>query len=210
MVSCLLCHSETTINYTSINNIIYLKCNICKTVFKHPKHFISPEAEKEHYAKHHNDIEDIHYQQFVSPIFKSVIQNFPNYSKGLDFGSGTGPVIKKLLTEKGYQIALYDPFFHADISVLQQKYNFIVCCEVVEHFHHPHKEFKLLKKLLMPGGKLFCMTELIPINIPFEEWYYIKDPTHVIFYSEESLTWIKKRQSFSDVEFDGRLIVFSN
>jgi 2-polyprenyl-3-methyl-5-hydroxy-6-metoxy-1,4-benzoquinol methylase len=90
--------------------------------------------------------------------------------------------------------------------VLETTYDFIVCCEVIEHFHKPSKEFQLLFELLKPGGFLFCMSQQIPEHQSFEEWYYKNDPTHVIFYSEENLQWIKKRFGFSEVLLDGRLI----
>ncbi len=209
MVPCILCQNNSK-EYKTIKGIIYLQCENCKSVFKHPNHYISKKAEKKRYLEHNNDIEDLRYQEFVSPIVNGITQFFSHDLQGLDFGSGTGPVIKKLLNDKGYQMALYDPFFHPNTRVLKQAYSFIACCEVIEHFHHPNKEFNLLKNLLLPNGKLFCMTELIPKNIPFEDWYYIKDPTHVFFYTEESLKWIQEHFSFSKLEIKGRLSIFNN
>ncbi len=209
MVSCILCHSSETKAIGAFQDITYYQCCNCRSVYKDPGVFLSPEAEKERYLLHQNDVGDIHYQKFVSPIIEGVLKHFNSTSTGLDFGAGTGPVITKLLLEKDYDINVYDPFFHPDRSVLNNEYDFIACCEVIEHFHDPLKEFKLLYKLLKPGGKLFCMTELLPEPENFEGWYYKKDPTHVIFYSEENLYWIKRNCSFSKVSIEGRLVVFS-
>ena len=52
------------------------------------------------------------------------------------------------------------------------------------------------------------MSELLPKDMSFNDWYYKNDPTHVIFYSEENLKWIKENVGFSEVRIDGRLIVF--
>ena len=74
--------------------------------------------------------------------------------------------------------------------------DFIICCEVIEHFHSPSSEFALLRKLLKPGGSLLCMTHLLPKKTAFRNWYYKNDPTHVIFYSEENIQWIKSNFNF--------------
>jgi ubiquinone/menaquinone biosynthesis C-methylase UbiE len=105
-------------------------------------------------------------------------------------------------------MSLWDPFFHSDESVLNNRYDFIVCCETIEHFYNPLEEFELMITLLKPGGKLCCMSELLPKDMSFNDWYYKNDPTHVIFYSEENLKWIKENVGFSEVRIDGRLIVF--
>jgi SAM-dependent methyltransferase len=174
----------------------------------HPNSYIAAEAEKQRYEAHNNDVEDPRYQKFVAPIVAAVQAHYTNNSTGLDFGAGTGPVITKMLEDDGYQIALWDPFFHPNATVLETHYDFIVCCEVIEHFHKPDEEFKQLYKLLKPGGRLFCKTDLLP-DTSFKDWYYITDPTHVIFYSEGSLRWIQENFGFSEVQIDGRLITFS-
>lgn len=208
MPPCPLCHT-TSNTHDIVNEIRYLHCVNCGLVFKHPHHFISPEAERERYLLHQNDVEDKAYQQFVSPIARAVEEGFTPPAEGLDFGAGTGPVISKLLSEKGFKMRLYDPFFYAETTPLENAYDFIVCCEVAEHFHYPEKEFKLLRKLLRPGGKLYCMTELLPKQKTFNRWYYKEDPTHVAFYSEESLQWIRDNFGFSDLKIDGRLVILS-
>jgi 2-polyprenyl-3-methyl-5-hydroxy-6-metoxy-1,4-benzoquinol methylase len=172
--------------------------------------YVSKTEEKDRYLTHNNDVNDPRYQNFVSPLFTTVNSDFPKTAKGLDFGAGTGPVIAKMLSEKGYSVALYDPFFHPNTEVLEKQYDFIVCCEVMEHFHNPNKEFKLLERLLAPKGKLYCMTDLVPKNIKFSDWYYKNDNTHVVFYSERNLQWIQRHFGFSKLEVNSRLIVFTN
>ncbi len=187
----------------------FFSCSHCKTVFKDPTYFLSLKEEKERYLLHENHVEDPRYQQFVTPIVSAVTDAFPSSNEGLDFGAGTGPVISKLLTDQGYNMKLWDPFFHPHSSVLDHAYDFIVCCEVIEHFHHPRKEFSTMFQLLKPNGKLFCMSEILPKNKDFSQWHYKNDPTHVIFYCKENLRWIQESLGFSNVEIDGRLIVFS-
>ena len=209
MKPCLLCHSESTAPFFEGNSQQFLKCSICGTVYRDPNQFISAEAEKERYLTHNNDIEDERYQQFVSPITSAVIKDYSCEAVGLDFGAGTGPVIAKILKDRGFRIRLYDPFFHPDKEVMNQLYDFIVCCEVIEHFHKPLEEFKLLKSLLKAEGKLYCMSDLLVDRSDFGRWYYKDDPTHVLFYSAENLNWIKRALGFANVRIDGRLIIFS-
>ena len=104
-------------------------------------------------------------------------------------------------------MALWDPFFHPDTLVLKTSYDFIVCCEVIEHFHKPDEAFKQLYALLKPGGRLICKTDLLP-DTPLKDWYYVTDQTHVAFYSEESLRWIQNNVGFSELQIEERLIIF--
>lgn len=209
MSSCLLCRSGNVRNFYKDKHQYFLKCADCSTIFRDPKNFISRKAEFERYLTHNNDINDKGYQNFVAPIVSAVNTDFHSDAVGLDFGAGTGPVIAKLLTASGYKIELYDPFFHPDNKVLNDRYDFIVCCEVIEHFHDPIKEFHLLKSLLKPDGKLYCMTDPYDDKRTFSDWYYKDDPTHVLFYTEENLEYIRASIGFSEMRLDGRLIVFT-
>ena len=205
-MECPLCYRPTS-NQRQLSPQ-FSNCNTCGTIYRHSTYYLSSEKEKERYLLHNNNVDDANYQTFVTPILNEVYRSFGPKSKGLDFGAGTGPVISKLLMDKGYQMSLWDPFFHSDESVLNDRYDFIVCCETIEHFHRPLKEFDLMITLLKPRGKLCCMSELLPTDITFDDWYYKNDPTHVIFYSEKNLKWIKEKVGFSKVRIDGRLIVF--
>lgn len=176
----------------------------------HPEDFPSASEEEYRYTTHNNDVEDKRYQRFVAPIVDLVVKDFsPKNTLGLDYGAGTGPVITKLLSDQGYQLELYDPYFHPNSSTLEKKYDYIVCCEVVEHFHTPDAEFQRLFSLLKKGGRLYCMTDFLGEDQLFSDWYYKNDETHVAFYNATSLDWIKNHCGFSNVEKKGRLVVFS-
>lgn len=206
-MKCPLCTSEANHFYTDKKREFNF-CNTCFAVFLNPKNYISEAAEKKHYEFHNNDVNDIGYQQFVSPIVDAIKKDFTTKHKGLDFGSGTGPVITKMLTDEGFSIVEYDPFFANNPEVLNKKYDFIACCEVIEHFHHPYKEFKKLYDLLLPGGKLYCKTDFFSEKNNFDTWYYKNDPTHVFFYHPKTMEWISKNIGFSSFYIDGRMTVF--
>jgi 2-polyprenyl-3-methyl-5-hydroxy-6-metoxy-1,4-benzoquinol methylase len=174
----------------------------------HPDYFVSTAQEKSRYEQHNNDINDPGYQDFVKPIVNGILTDFTKKDCGLDFGCGTGPVITKLLRAQNYTIHTYDPLFNNNRNALERPYNFIACCEVIEHFHNPLKDFQLLKSLLLPHGKLYCMTELYNESIDFEKWYYKNDDTHVIFYHTKTVEWIKENLGFNKVRTKDRLIIF--
>ena len=203
---CPLCNYSGQVFYKHI----YYRCTKCYAIFKAMSLLPGPNEEKKRYLEHNNDIYDPAYQQFVSPITDRVQKNYTHGSLGLDFGSGTGPVISKVLTNLGYEIRQFDPFFCDNADELQVEYDYIVCCEVIEHFYNPAKEFQLLKSLLKPKGHLYCMTHLYSDEIDFDKWYYKNDSTHVFIYHRDTLDWVKRKYSFSSVSVDGRFIIFEN
>ncbi|HQX04654.1 MAG TPA: class I SAM-dependent methyltransferase [Flavobacterium sp.] len=206
-MKCPLCNHPSNHFYSQKSREFYF-CTKCFSVFLDDKNYISETEERKHYEMHNNDVNDIRYQSFVSPIVDSILNDFKKTDKGLDFGSGTGPVITKMLRDNDYDIQEYDPFFADNSETLKQKYDYIACCEVIEHFHHPKKEFELLFNLLKPGGKLYCKTDLFSESKNFDSWGYKNDPTHVFFYHPKTMTWIQENIGFSNVKIDGRLIVF--
>ena len=210
MVSCILCHTQNTQDYFRNEKHHFLVCNECTTVFRNPDTWVNANTEKERYLLHHNEVEDQGYQKFVSPLVEAVLAKYSNAATGLDFGCGTGPVAAALLKQNGFTISLYDPFFHPDESVLKETYDFIICCEVIEHFHDPLKEFKLLKSLLKPHGTLFCMTNLWngkPED--FKGWWYKNDCTHTLFYNQVNLQIIQQRCGFQNSTVNSTIIEIS-
>ncbi len=206
-MNCILCRASTEFFQTWRGNE-YRKCSVCNSVLLNPQNYINEVDEKARYEEHNNDVEDKRYQAFVFPIVKGVLGDYKEEDTGLDFGSGTGPVISKLLKDSGYNIKVYDPFFANYPDRLEVKYDYIVCCEVIEHFHDPVREFKLMKSLLKSGGSIYIMTNIYSEDIDFISWNYKDDITHVFFYHIDALKWIRDNIGFSSMEIKGKLIKF--
>jgi hypothetical protein len=119
---------------------------------------------------------------------------------GLDYGCGPGPTLSVMLEEKGFQMKIYDPYFFPQTDVLTGIYNFITCTETVEHFFRPGDELGRLNQLLRKGGWLGIMTEFLTPDQPFHSWWYRLDPTHICFWSRETMVWIAHRFGWN-VEF---------
>ncbi len=206
---CPLCDTVSDVFFQKNKQLYYL-CQKCKGIFLSKDLLPSKELERLRYQKHNNDINNIGYFKFISPIINAVLKDFTAKHTGLDFGAGPEPVISKFLTNKNYNIKWYDPFFFNSPQLLQKKYDYIVCCEVIEHFHKPKTNFELLKSMLNENGKLYCKTSIFNHNINFNKWYYKNDFTHVFFYQEKTLKTIQKDFGFSDVIIQDDLITFLN
>ncbi len=207
--TCPLCDTQCQLHFEE-KKIRYYLCTTCHAIFEDARDRPNADAEKARYEAHKNNLEDEGFKKFVSPITSAIFEDFSKESKGLDFGAGKEPIISSVVQKNGYDIAQYDPFFHNHPALLEQKYDYIACCEVIEHFYNPKKEFQLLKELLTPNAKLYCMTDIYFQATRFASWYYKNDPTHVFFYHQKTFEWIQKEFGFSDMHIQNRLITFSN
>lgn len=205
---CPLCSSRADSFFKNEKHHFFL-CPVCKGIFREPNQFLIPDEEKQRYLHHRNDMEDSGYYKFVLPIIEEVQLHVSRGGSGLDFGCGHSPVLSNYLEREGYTVAVFDPIFHSDTSVLDESYDFVVCCEVIEHFYRPSEEFQNLFKLLRPQGKLICKTHLYEKGIDFDKWYYKNDPSHVFIYQDETIYWIKNNYLIQDVKIEDRVITFS-
>ena len=202
MPTCQLCNAKSTLFYKDE----FYKCSCCKAIFRPKEKLLDNEKEKQRYDNHTNNANDSGYQNFVKPITNSILNEFKSGDMGLDFGCGKDSPIIKILEENNYKIAKYDIFFHNDKKAIEQKYDYIACCEVIEHFYNPKKEFELLKSLLKKDGVLYLMTGIYSDEMDFSKWWYKNDLTHVFIYTKETLYWIKKEFDFKDIKIEKNFI----
>lgn len=157
------------------------------------RHHLPREAEHAQYRLHQNDRDDPGYRNFLSKLAGPLLARLKPGSRGLDYGCGPGPALAAMLSEAGHDMALYDPLFAPERSVLDARYDFVTCTETAEHFHDPWTEFETLATLLKPGGWLGVMTSFQTNDDAFARWHYRLDPTHVVFYREATLRHIAAR-----------------
>ena len=204
---CIICKNQKAAIFTNIKQKRYWKCSYCEAIFLDKEFYLSFDDEHKHYLTHNNDVNDERYKKFLSNLMLPLIDRIKLKSIGLDYGCGPGPALSLMLREKGYQMFNYDPFFHPKKSNLLKKYDFISCSETVEHFHNPFYEFTRFNELLNDGGIIGIMTNFHSKENIFENWYYIKDPTHVVFYSKNTFLIIAKMFKW-DCEFLNNNLVF--
>ncbi|WP_269140150.1 class I SAM-dependent methyltransferase [Pseudothauera nasutitermitis] len=158
--------------------------------FLEPAQRLGRDAERAFYDTHRNAPDDPGYRRFLARIAEPLMQRLSGSAEGLDYGCGPGPALAAMLAEGGHRVACYDPYYCPDAAVLARDYDFITCTEVAEHFHDPAAEFVRLAGLLRPGGWLAVMTCFQTDDARFANWHYRRDPTHVVFYREETFAWL--------------------
>jgi len=167
---------------------------ICDLVFLDPRQRYDEVAEKKHYDLHRNSIDDEKYceflQKLITPLLKQVEQDYGAGAFGLDYGSGPAPVLAELVRRKGHRMEVFDPYYANNRAVLTRTYDFVACCEVVEHMYDPQEGFSEINAVLRPGGLLGVMTGMIPDWSKFPSWHYPHEATHVCFYSSRTMSWI--------------------
>lgn len=185
-----MCETPDTRFFLGVDDYHYWRCDRCSATFMAPDQRPSPERERAEYELHCNDAADPGYRAFLSRVVRPLLERLPGPCRGLDYGCGPGPVLATLVQAAGHTVALYDPFFHPDPEVLARRYDFIACTEVAEHFHHPAEEFRRLDGMLAPGGWLALMTRFQTDDARFANWHYRRDPTHVVFYRDDTVRFI--------------------
>lgn len=193
MQTCPLCASPDTGRYHRDDERDYLSCRHCSLVFVPAWQHLSTAEEKAVYDRHENHPDDLGYRRFLGRLFTPLVARLSPGSQGLDFGSGPGPTLSVMFEEAGYSMALFDPFYAPDASVWQRDYDFITATEVVEHLAAPGREIERLLDHLRPGGWLGLMTKRVRSREAFADWHYIRDPSHVAFFSESTFQWLGRR-----------------
>lgn len=197
--ACPICRTPGADVFVTVDNLHYWKCPVCEARFLDPAQRPTPEEEHRQYSLHRNDPGDRRYRDFLAKLVAPLADCLAGPSQGLDYGCGPGPALAEMMRERGHEMSLYDPFFFPDEEVLSRTYDFIACTETAEHFHCPADEFDRLHGLLRPGGWLGIMTSFQADDARFADWHYRKDPTHVVFYREETFRAIAAWRGWSCV-----------
>ena len=174
----------------------FLHCDTCDLVFVPRGLLLSPDQQRARYLEHNNDVQDPDYRKFLGRLYDQLRPHIEVGAKGLDYGCGTGPALVAMMREDGFEVEMYDVFFHSDEGVLDEAYDFITCTETVEHFSDPAGEFRRLASLLRIPGWLGVMTGILTDWSQFPGWYYHHDPTHVNFFSRRTMDWIAHQQGW--------------
>ena len=201
--ACPLCGGASSAPFHADAGRPYLRCGRCRLVFVPAAYWLEREAEKAVYDLHENDPADPGYRRFLARLSRPLTQRLPAGSRGLDFGCGPGPTPSRMLAEAGHRMAIYDPLYHDHRAVLARTYDFITATEVAEHLRDPGGVFGQLFAMLRPGGWLGLMTKRVKDREAFARWHYIRDPTHICFYSRDTFGYLARRFNAA-VEFIGR------
>jgi len=192
--NCPLCLSEKSKHYSTDQNREYYLCLNCQLIFVPRDQLVSFEAEERRYSFHENDDG---YDSYLANIGNQINNELTPVQKGLDYGCGKTKILELKLHSLGHIVSSYDFYFHPDKSALDEKYDFIILSEVIEHLRDLSKELVNIKNLLNSNGKLFIKTKLHPKDVSkFEKWFYKRDITHIQFFSDEVFGWLQQNFDF--------------
>ncbi len=215
---CKICRGDTTLIKKQSRKPelrrLYWRCLNCDFIFMDDRFILTPEQEISIYENHENSIDDPEYVAYFSRFIEHAILNHKRTENPvcLDFGSGPEPVLAQILRQQfGWQADIYDKFYAADTTYIGKTYDLITSTEVAEHLDDPMHYFRLFKKLLNPGGILAVMTLLHPSDDEaFKRWFYIRDMSHISFYSRRTMQQIAADLDLDIVYCDGhRHITFA-
>lgn len=199
--------SRATVPYT----VPYGHCQDCDLIFIDPAFLLSSSEEKARYENHENIEGNADYEKFLAQLWVPLQKYLGDAKAGIDFGSGPGPALQKMIQRAGFECEIYDPYYAVDQSVLAKKYDFVVSTEVVEHFNFPKTSWAQLLSLVKPGGYLGVMTQFHPGGAKaaefFKTWWYARDPAHVSFYSEKTLRQILNHAGFEILELRSPIVI---
>lgn len=187
---CTVCRADHLRLLETIKEVRYWRCSRCEATLMDPVHWLTAGQEKAVYDLHDNHAEDPGYCRFLAKLANPLLEKLSPGALGLDFGCGPGPVLASMLAEQGMEMAIYDPLYFPDRSALKARYDFITCTEVAEHLHDPFETFTRLAQMLRPGGLLGLMTCFQTDDARFANWHYRRDPSHVVFYRERTMSWL--------------------
>ncbi|MEL6820940.1 MAG: class I SAM-dependent methyltransferase [Calditrichota bacterium] len=207
MQNCPLCNSQSTLFHQGANRI-YRQCGTCSLVFVLKKYHLAADEEKRRYDNHENNPNDPRYRKFLSRLSDPLIPLLPQGATGLDFGCGPGPALAAMLEEAGFSVKLFDLYYANNPTVLLEAYDFVTCTETAEHFRKPREEWDLLAGLIKPGGILGIMTQQMTEPERFPKWHYIRDETHLCFYTPKTFKWIAKNYQLEILDRTKTTVIF--
>lgn len=192
---CKICQSAVTSMVDKKKELTYYRCSFCGFVYLDDASVVNQFVEQKHYEKHNNSFECTGYVQMFETFFKDAIEVYAHKIKTiLDFGCGEEAVFAQLLKEKGFDVDVYDLYFHSKKIYLNKKYDLITSTEVFEHLKNPQAVLEELTASLNVNGYLVLMTKFPPQeDSVFLAWWYRRDITHISFFTPKSFEIMAKK-----------------
>jgi len=208
MHRCILCNHETQSFRHEKFDVTYHRCYHCELISKDSKDFVSEDEALKIYNYHNNSIEDPRYVAYFNRFLEDAVFDYAGVGKkAFDFGSGPSPVLAQILERHhGYEVDIYDLFYAPDKVYENQKYDLVTTTEVVEHLEDPLPYFELFVSLLKPDGVLAVMTQFHKNDDAlFLDWHYMRDMSHISFFTPKTMAYIAKKVGLKVVFTDGNL-----
>lgn len=205
-MNCPLCFDLISDDHQVIDGHLLLRCPNCFLLFKDPQNWPALTEEKLIYDHHQNDPHDSRYQQYLLKNLSPILDRISQGAIGLDYGCGPSKGVETICQARGIKCLSYDPLYFPNEEIFNLQFDFIIINEVAEHFQRPGDEFKKITSLLKTHAYVGLRTEIPPNNL--EGWWYIKDPTHIVFYGLKTLLFIAEKYSYKMISQTGPITLF--
>jgi len=189
-MQCNLCKTKGAISLGANGKREFYRCLHCKLIFVSPESRLSAEDEKSRYANHDNGADNPEYRAYLTAVSHEIDRIPLKDPTILDFGCGKEYVLTRILRERGFSSFAYDPTYTIGLENLSRRFDVIILCETIEHLRNIDEELRLLRKLCKPEGYIFIRTRLAPHECDILKWWYAIDPTHIVFFGEETFSYM--------------------
>ena len=192
----MICFCKSEMEIITINKNDFYRCPNCHYLKK--INTVSLEKEKARYDMH---VVDSGYEQYM----KGVYDEIKPYINGdcIDYGCGKKHILADIICENGLNCDYYDYFYFKELNF--KKYDTIILIEVFEHINDLLGLFSKLNSMLKSSGRIIIKTKVIPTEI--DNWWYLRDVTHVSFVDELSMKKLCDNFNMSSKLIDGSFFV---
>jgi len=173
----------------------YFSCLCCDGIFVDPKNRLSFDIQATVYKTHQNNLESKQYQEYILTCIRPLDSRLKSNMIGVDFGSGPSSILKQELAKKEIAVFEYDPIFHPSLNL--HAVDFVACIESLEHFHSVSDELDSMIRLLKREGLVLIKSQFHTTANDFKDWYYHRDPTHIFFWSPNTVAYISENWNLS-------------
>jgi 2-polyprenyl-6-hydroxyphenyl methylase/3-demethylubiquinone-9 3-methyltransferase len=125
----------------------------------------------------------------------------------LDYGGGNG-LLARLLRERGWAAASYDPFYPEHGRRPAARFQIVSCFEVLEHSPTPFDTLRDLRWFMDDGGLILFSTLLQPADFERQGlgwWYAAPRNGHVSLYSRAAMNALMRKAGLSWTSFNENL-----
>jgi len=206
MEICKVCKSDSSSFIDEKTSKIYHQCLNCDYIFLDKSFYIDEDTEKKHYDKHHNNLESVGYVQMFQDLVEGFVLPKKDFiSSALDFGCGEGEVLPIVLERNGIECDRYDLFYFPKKIYKDKKYDLILSTEVIEHLDKPLDMLNEILSHINESAYIILMTAFHPLNREdFLKWWYIRDITHIGFFTIKTFEYIAKELNLKIVKHNDK------
>jgi SAM-dependent methyltransferase len=154
---------------------------------KYEPEYTAEHVEKKYYNREFHKIRREALAEYVKPYV-----DFSKVTTVLDYGGDEGQMIPHQFKNAGKYV--YDISGNQtvegvsminDLDVVKRtSWDFLMCCQLLEHVSNPHEVISTLASCLSDGGYLYLE---VPAKAPFRQYSDVEVSEHISFYTKETM-----------------------